>query len=98
MPQARSNIPTIAERLDKPQKLDSTVRSYSYSEYVEKRPDYVGFDKYGAGAGWGNLARALDKFYGEFRHQANDVFLPQWVERDTSEGQDIQSLPIKVLG
>ena len=88
MPQARSNIPTIAERLDKPQQLDSTVRSYSYSEYVEKRPDYVGFDKYGAGAGWGNLARALDKFYGEFRHQSNDVFLPQWKERGIAEGQE----------
>lgn len=88
MPQAKSNIPTIAERLEKPQQLNSTVRSYSYSEYVEKRPDYVGFDKYGAGASWGNLARALDGFYTSFNRQANDVILPQWKERGEALGQE----------
>lgn len=79
---------TVAERLDRPQQLNSTVRSYSYGEYYEKRANYVGFDKYGAGADWGNLAKALDGFYGEFRHYANDVYLPQWKERGIAEGQE----------
>jgi len=79
---------TIAERLERPQQLNSTVRSYSYGEYAEKRANYVGFDKYGAGADWGNLAKALDGFYGEFRHYANDVYLPQWKERGIAEGQE----------
>lgn len=61
MARARSNQPTIAERLNRSSLPDPRVRAYGYTEYEGKRPGYVSYNS-NAGKAWGDLARALDGF------------------------------------
>ena len=62
MAQARSNIPTITEKVSQAHVGDPKVRAYAYSEYVGRKPGYVSSNPR-AGAEWGALANVLDDFY-----------------------------------
>lgn len=61
--QARSSMPTVAEKVSHAHVGDPKVKGYAYSEYVGRKPGYVSSNPR-AGAEWGALANTLDKFYG----------------------------------
>ena len=84
---AQSSIPTIAERLAQPSILNPAIRSYSYSEYDEKRPGYVAWNQR-AGTDMGALARALSGFYTSFSRKTDQV-IDAKIEEEVARGQNI---------
>jgi len=84
MPQARSNIPTIAEKVSRAH-VEPRVRSYAYTEYDEKKPGYVSADLR-AGRSWGALASALDRFYGNF-NRFSAVKRDEYIEEGIAKGR-----------
>ena len=84
---AQSSIPTVAERINQPSVLNPAVRSYSYSEYDEKRPGYVNPDR-SAGSAMGALARSLSGFYSSFNKLAVQQ-QDKMVEESVAKGETL---------
>nr|DAQ24497.1 MAG TPA: hypothetical protein [Caudoviricetes sp.] len=84
---AQSSIPTIAEKVSQSPVLNPAIRSYSYSEYDERRPGYVNPDR-SAGAAYGALARSLSGFYSAFNRLATQE-QDKWVEESVAQGKQI---------
>jgi hypothetical protein len=80
MAQARSNIPTIAEKVSQAHVGDPKVRAYAYSEYVGSKPGYVSSNPR-AGSEWGALANTLDRFY-----RSSTTAYTKYKENELEEG------------